>query len=193
MKVLLIYPPTSESESPVNNTVALDAAQARGFAEEIGSRLGLEVIVVDGPQHAVSGCDMVVTAGPILKTPHGTIQPGWMDEGTFASLIDFDSYWHPDAMHEATKFCTDDVPQLNHYQGAGYFQEIPPVYAGLEELGDSLYQTMISKIGAKDLNKLPKAARTYIQTIESMLDVKVQIISTGQRRDELIVLKEQFE
>jgi len=65
------------------------------------------------------------------------------------------------------------------------FENCEPVYTELEGWKEST-------IGVKDLNKLPKAARTYIQTIESMLDVKVQIISTGQRRDELIMLEEQF-
>ena len=37
-------------------------------------------------------------------------------------------------MREADKFCTDDVPQLCHYQTVGYFEDIPPVYAGLGEL-----------------------------------------------------------
>jgi ornithine cyclodeaminase/alanine dehydrogenase-like protein (mu-crystallin family) len=82
----------------------------------------------------VTGCDLVVTAGPILKEPHRTIKAGWLDAGAFASLVDFDSYWHPDAMKEADKFCTDDVPQLRHYQQVGYFQDIPPVHAGLGEL-----------------------------------------------------------
>ncbi|MBY8998877.1 MAG: hypothetical protein KGD60_14205, partial [Candidatus Thorarchaeota archaeon] len=79
-------------------------------------------------------CDIVVTAGPILKKPHATIQAGWMDEGAFASLVDFDSYWHPDALKESDKFCTDDIPQLRHYQEAGYFQDIPPIYVELSEL-----------------------------------------------------------
>ena len=37
-------------------------------------------------------------------------------------------------MHEAAKFCTDDVPQLRHYQKVGYFQDIPAIYADLGEL-----------------------------------------------------------
>jgi len=82
----------------------------------------------------VAGCDLVVTAGPILKKPHCTIQAGWLEAGAFASLVDFDSYWHPAAMHEADKFCTDDVPQLRHYQGVGYFQDIPEVHAEVGEL-----------------------------------------------------------
>ena len=47
---------------------------------------------------------------------------------------DFDSYWHADALHEVDKFCTDDVPQLEHYRSIGYFQNIPPIYADLGEL-----------------------------------------------------------
>ncbi|MFC2036559.1 ornithine cyclodeaminase family protein [Chloroflexota bacterium] len=112
----------------------LDARVAQGYAEEISDRLGLEVVAVGTPQEAVTGCDIVVTAGPILKRPHCTIQAGWMNEGAFASLVDFDSYWHPAAMREVAKFCTDDRPQLHHYQQVGYFQEIPPVHADLGEL-----------------------------------------------------------
>ena len=121
---------------PLKRVMAYDvnADAGRRYADEIGARLGLEVVLVGTPREAVTGCDIVVTAGPILKEPHRTIQAGWLDEGAFASLVDFDSYWQPEAMREATKFCTDDVPQLRHYQDAGYFQGIPPVYAGLGEL-----------------------------------------------------------
>jgi ornithine cyclodeaminase/alanine dehydrogenase-like protein (mu-crystallin family) len=121
---------------PLERVMAYDVSPdaARRYADEIGDRFGLEVRVVETPREAVSGCDIVITAGPILKKPHRTIQAGWLDEGAFASLVDFDSYWHPDAMHEAAKFCTDDTPQLRHYQQVGYFQDIPPVHADLGEL-----------------------------------------------------------
>jgi ornithine cyclodeaminase/alanine dehydrogenase-like protein (mu-crystallin family) len=82
----------------------------------------------------VAGCDLVVTAGPILKVPHATIQAGWLQEGAFASLVDFDSYWQPAAMKEADLFCTDDLAQLRYYESAGYFQDIPPVHADLGQL-----------------------------------------------------------
>ena len=112
----------------------LDTGAAGRYAEEMEERLGLEVQVAETPRQAVSGCDIVVTAGPILRQPHATIKAGWLDEGAFASLVDFDSYWHPAAMHEADKFCTDDIPQLRHYQEVGYFQDIPEVYGDLGEL-----------------------------------------------------------
>jgi ornithine cyclodeaminase/alanine dehydrogenase-like protein (mu-crystallin family) len=121
---------------PLRRVLAYDIRpeSLSSFAEEIGGRFDLEVIPADEPRQAVSGCDIVVTSGPILKAPHATIQADWWDEGAFASLVDFDSFWHPAAMKQADKFCTDDVPQLMHYQRIGYFQDIPPIYADLGEL-----------------------------------------------------------
>jgi ornithine cyclodeaminase/alanine dehydrogenase-like protein (mu-crystallin family) len=109
-------------------------AVARSFAADVSARLGPRVTVVDNPREAVSGCDLVVTAGPILKKPHATILPGWLEVGAFASLVDFDSYWHPAALREASKFCTEDVPQFMHHKEIGYFQDVPPIYANLGEL-----------------------------------------------------------
>ncbi|MFW9981560.1 MAG: ornithine cyclodeaminase family protein, partial [Candidatus Thorarchaeota archaeon] len=94
----------------------IDHNRSKEYGKEIEASYGLGVEVVDEPRDAVSGCDIVVTAGPILKKPHATIKEGWLDEGAFASLVDFDSYWHPDALKQVNKFCTDDIPQLQHYQ-----------------------------------------------------------------------------
>jgi ornithine cyclodeaminase/alanine dehydrogenase len=104
------------------------------FGREMNAQTGLEIVPVSQPREAVAACDIVVTAGPILRQPHATIRPGWLPAGSFASLVDFDSYWHPDALREIDKFCTDDIPHLNHYREIGYFQKIPPVYAELSEL-----------------------------------------------------------
>jgi ornithine cyclodeaminase/alanine dehydrogenase len=121
---------------PVQRVMAYDNSlpNALRFADELDDKWGIEVTVVDDPRQAVSGCDMVVTAGPILRQPHATIKAGWLEPGAFASLVDFDSYWDRAALAEVDKFCTDDVPQLEHYQHVGYFQQIPPVYASLGEL-----------------------------------------------------------
>ena len=94
----------------------------------------LEIVKTDDPRQAVEKADIVVTAGPILKKPHATIKKGWLPTGAFASLVDYDSYWHKDAFREIDKFVTDDVPQLEHYRKMGYFQSIPPIYADLGEL-----------------------------------------------------------
>jgi ornithine cyclodeaminase/alanine dehydrogenase len=121
---------------PIRKIMAYDADPAASvrYAGDIGKSLGIEVVPVTTPAEAVRGCDIVVTAGPILKVPHATIQAGWLEEGAFASLVDYDSYWSREALAQAAKFCTDDVPQLKLYQSMGYFQNIPPIYADLGEL-----------------------------------------------------------
>ncbi|MBP7690955.1 MAG: ornithine cyclodeaminase family protein [Anaerolineales bacterium] len=121
---------------PLQRVLAYDhrPETAQAFAAEMHARFGLDVIPVRTPREAVAGCDLVVTAGPILKQPHATIQADWLKPGGFASLVDFDSYWHPQALRQAAKFCTDDVPQFEHYRALGYFQDVPPIYADLGEL-----------------------------------------------------------
>jgi ornithine cyclodeaminase/alanine dehydrogenase-like protein (mu-crystallin family) len=121
---------------PLKKVMAFDpnernASQLAAF----GKRLGLDVTIVDDPQKAVTGCDIVVTSGPILKKPHATIQAGWMDPGTFASLVDFDSYFTREALKEADKWTTDHIGQYNYYKEVGgYFKACPDVYAELGEL-----------------------------------------------------------
>ena len=121
---------------PLRRVLAYDtgAGSAERYAAGVRERWGLEVVVVKEPRDAVVGCDIVVTAGPILRVPHATIPAGWLGAGAFASLVDFDSYWSREAMRETDKFCTDDVPQLEYYRSIGYFKDIPPVHASLGEL-----------------------------------------------------------
>jgi len=123
---------------PIKRVMAYDVSPEvlNRYTDEIKNRFNIETIPVKTPKEAVTGCDIIVTAGPILKKPHATIQAGWMDEGAFASLVDFDSYWHPDAISESDKFCTDDTVQMIHYKTVGYFQNIPPLHADLGELAN---------------------------------------------------------
>jgi ornithine cyclodeaminase/alanine dehydrogenase len=115
---------------------AYDISQAnlQRYVSEMREKHGLSVVPVDSPKKAVEECDIVVTAGPILKHPKPVIDAGWFDDGGFACPLDFDSYWKPQAMHSMHKFCTDDLDQLVYYQSVGYFQDIPNVYADLGEL-----------------------------------------------------------
>ena len=121
---------------PLERVIAYDPdrSAAERYSREMTEELDLEVVPADEPRSAVSGCDIVVTAGPILKVPHATIKAGWLDEGAFASAIDFDSYWDKRAMHEVDKFCTDDTAQFTHYQGLGLLQGAPVPYADLGNL-----------------------------------------------------------
>ncbi len=120
---------------PVKRVIAYDNlpdALDRFMADARGS--GAEIVKAKVPQEAVEAGDIVVTAGPILLKPHATIKKDWLQPGAFASLVDFDSYWDGAALKQVDKFCTDDIPQLEHYREIGYFQDIPPIYASLGEL-----------------------------------------------------------
>ena len=121
---------------PIEKVFAYDVhpQAVEKFSQIVGEKLGLRVTAVSTPKEAVTGCDLIVTAGPILKQPHKTIKVGWLDQGAFASLVDFDSYWEPAAMKEVDKFCTDDLKQFEYYKSVGYFQDAPPIHADLGEL-----------------------------------------------------------
>jgi len=120
----------------LKRVVAYDVKRdvAERFARELGAELALSIEVVDTPRAAVSGLDLVVTSGPILKHPQPAIAAGWLAPGAFASAVDFDSYFQGAALREMDVIATDDVPQMEYYRGVGYFQETPRAHAELGEL-----------------------------------------------------------
>jgi adenylosuccinate synthase len=90
---------------------------------------------------------------------------------------------------DVIKICTSYRHKGKNYEEfpkeINIFEECEPAYKELEGWSETT-------VGIKDFNRLPETAKIYIKKIEKMLGVEVQIISTGQRRDELIQLKEQF-
>ena len=104
------------------------------YVKEITTKYRIKVVPVDSPRKAVEDCDIVVTAGPILKHPQPVIEGSWFKDGGFAIPLDFDSYWKPEAMRSMDKFCTDDRGQLTYYKKLGYFSSIQRVYADLSEI-----------------------------------------------------------
>ncbi len=112
----------------------IDEGNLRAYVKEMTSQHGVRVVPVESPRRAVEDCDIVVTAGPILKHPQPAIERSWFKDGGFACPLDFDSYWQPEAMHSMDKFCTDDKAQLKYYKKLGYFSSIPHVYADLADI-----------------------------------------------------------
>jgi ornithine cyclodeaminase/alanine dehydrogenase-like protein (mu-crystallin family) len=108
------------------------------YAEEMKSETGLDIAIVGSPREAVAGSDIVVTAGPILKTPNPAIEGEWLKAGVFASPVDFDSYFKKSAFEACDKFVTDDTDQCLYYQSLGYFQHIPEIHADLGEIAAGL-------------------------------------------------------
>lgn len=113
----------------------VDPDNAAALAEYGKNQFGLAVEIVTDPKEAVTGCDIVVTSGPILKQPHETIKKDWVSPGTFVSCVDFDSYFSREALALADKWTTDDLAQYQHYRDhMGFLQNCPDVYADLGEL-----------------------------------------------------------
>jgi ornithine cyclodeaminase/alanine dehydrogenase len=107
---------------------------AKQFAREMSKRLDLEIEPVAALPDAVRNLDIVVTSGPILKKPRPAIEAGWLAEGGFASLVDFDSSWQGAALREADRIATDDLAQFRYYRQEGYFADTPEPYADLGEI-----------------------------------------------------------
>lgn len=104
------------------------------FASEMIGVVQVEIEIVSDPKDAVVGLDIVVTSGPVLKNPDPVIEAGWLAEGSFASPVDFDSYWKGDALRQADKLATDDLGQMRYYREVGYFKDTPQPYADLGEI-----------------------------------------------------------
>ncbi|MBD3176254.1 MAG: hypothetical protein GF320_13835, partial [Armatimonadia bacterium] len=121
---------------PIASVAAYDVARgaAERYAEEMAPALAVEIQVAQDPQAAVRGADVVVTAGPIQREAHRTIEAGWTEPGAFVSAVDYDSYFQPAALHEMHKFCTDDVAQLEVARSKGHFPDTPPIHAEIGEL-----------------------------------------------------------
>jgi len=107
---------------------------AEQYAAEMQDRFGIPIDVVESAEAAVRELDLVVTGGPILKEPKPTIQAGWLSPGSFASPLDFDSYWTGAALAEIDRFATDDLAQFEYYRGVGYLQSAPTPYADLGQI-----------------------------------------------------------
>lgn len=118
---------------PLERVVAYDtdAAVLTRYIDELGPALGLDIEPATRPEDAVRGLDLVVTSGPILKHPAPVVEAGWLAEGSFASPVDFDSYWQGPALNQADKLATDDIAQMAYYRSVGYFQQTPEPYADL--------------------------------------------------------------
>jgi ornithine cyclodeaminase/alanine dehydrogenase len=92
---------------------------------ERAEALGEGVVVCDGPKEAVEGAEVVVTAGPILEDPPSPLGPDWLGERWLGLPLDFDFYFHADAIAAADLFAVDDVGQFEYYRSLGFFRGWP--------------------------------------------------------------------
>ena len=87
------------------------------------------------------------------------------------------------------KICTS-------YKYKGKIYKEFPKEIGIIEGCTPLYEEVkgwsTSTVGITDFAKLPYTAKAYIRKIQSLLGVEIQLISTGQKRDEIIQIKNPF-
>lgn len=146
---------------------------------EIGQHLG------------VKGHEFGATTGRKRRT-------GWLDAVAMRRAIQINSL---------TGLCLTKLDVLDGletikicvgYKGVdGIIRDVPPMAAEGYELVEPVYEDMPgwseNTFGQTDVNKLPQAAKNYIKRIEALLQVPVDIISTGPDRVETIILRHPFE
>lgn len=90
---------------------------------------------------------------------------------------------------ESIQICTG-------YQYKGQILSLPPVGADAFEKCTPIYESMPGwseeTVGVRDLDKLPQAARNYLDKLSEVVGVPVDIVSTGPERDETIILQHPF-
>ena len=83
------------------------------------------------------------------------------------------------------------------YRVAGQVVAEPPLsiegYAGLEPVYEELPGWAESTVGITDYAALPLNARKYLERLQALVDVPVDVISTGPDRDQTIVLRHPFD
>ncbi|MCB1763643.1 MAG: adenylosuccinate synthetase, partial [Gammaproteobacteria bacterium] len=91
---------------------------------------------------------------------------------------------------ERLKICTG-------YQLDGEIVDVPPVGAEGFERCEPAYIELPgwsgSTIGTKRLDELPKNARDYLNKIEELVGVPIDVVSTGPDRNETLVLQHPFD
>ncbi len=82
------------------------------------------------------------------------------------------------------------------YRIGGEVVAEPPLsldgYAGLEPVYEELPGWRESTVGITEYSALPANARKYLERLESLVGVPIDIISTGPERDQTIVLRHPF-
>ena len=160
---------------PIRHVRAYDLfpEKAEAYAREMEEKLGLTVEPVATAREAVEDRDIVVTSGPILKSPHPSIDAGWLSQGGFACAVDYDSYWKGSALREADKLATDDLAQLEDHRRMGYFKDTPRPYADLGEIAagkkpgrEHAEERIISLNLGLALDDMATAVRIYAEAVE---------------------------
>ncbi len=91
---------------------------------------------------------------------------------------------------ETLRLCTG-------YKYQGKTLELSPIGADAIEKCEPIYEDLPgwseSTVGARSIDQLPANAQAYLKRLEQIVEVPVDIISTGPERDETIILRNPYE
>ncbi|MCD6378582.1 MAG: ornithine cyclodeaminase family protein, partial [Planctomycetes bacterium] len=107
------------------------------FIDEMSGKFShLDFVACNSPAEMAKGCDVIVSAIPIVAEPNPPMNEETFPEGCLAVSLDYDSAWTSGAMKAADKFVSDDINQLLTTKAHGvYFAGIPEeIYADIGEL-----------------------------------------------------------
>ena len=83
------------------------------------------------------------------------------------------------------------------YRLDGELLEVPPLRVDRLADCEPVYQELSgwsdSTVGLTEFSKLPEAAQRYLQRIQDILEVTVEIVSTGPDREHNIILRNPFD
>ena len=90
----------------------------------------------------------------------------------------------------------DSVQICTGYRRGDALSDEPPIfaddYAEVEPVYEELPGWRDSTVGVQDYGNLPPAARRYLERVQELLDVPIDLISTGPDREQTIVLRAPF-
>jgi len=89
----------------------------------------VDVHVHADARSAVRDAQVVITAGPIIKSPRPVLDSGWLAGGGLLLPVDFDFYLKPELVAAAELFLVDDVDQYEYYRTQGHFGGWPSAQA----------------------------------------------------------------
>ncbi len=102
------------------------------YAEDISTKLDIEVMPVSNIEEAIKNSDLVLTATQRLSQP--IVPLSWLKPGVCCFGLEASRAWHGDAILGVDKFVTDDWEQTKYFASHGAFPDGLPTLHG--ELGE---------------------------------------------------------
>ena len=105
---------------------------AERYRADMDGRYGVGIEIVDTPEAAVRGADIVLTSGPIQKVRTPAIRNDWIAPGCLVITLDRDSYVTDDAIAGMDRLLSDDREALMHSKAhEGAFPSVVRIDADL--------------------------------------------------------------